>query len=515
MSGRVQFACDGEQVEVDAAPGETLLSVLRERLGITSVKDGCAPQGQCGCCTVLVDGAARVACVTPVARIAGRSVTTVDGLPSTERDALADAFVADGRLAVRVLHPRDHRAGGRARGPRARSTRSRSTGRSPRTSAAAPAGGRSSTRSSTSTRPVPRAVRDARRRGRAGRARGRRGPSRSARTSRSAAAASPTTPRRGTRSSRSRFHPAATRRASEAAGFEWVVAETLHRGPRASRRRCRAGARRWTPVPPLPLAAAPDGGVRLATSWVEPAYLEPDASWCEPGGRAGDARSRTAARSGARPSRPSQPAARELADRLGRTVRVAVLARGRRPPRAEAPTVRRRARCSTTGSCRSTPPSAGEVRAVGFAHPSYDGYEIDDPLRARVGPGPADVDRAPCRRLRRAHACSRRAHSTRPASTAPHTCAASRTRRCSSTTWSRSPRRRRDGRRARHDRSGHRHARAGRGARRRRRPARRGRAAVVRDRRRAHGARAGCSPRGSRSIPRPARCTTSPSARSA
>jgi aerobic-type carbon monoxide dehydrogenase small subunit (CoxS/CutS family) len=96
MSGRVQFSCDGEQVEVDAAPGETLLSVLRERLGITSVKDGCAPQGQCGCCTVLVDGAARVACVTPVERIAGRTVTTVDGLPPDERDALAGAFVAAG-----------------------------------------------------------------------------------------------------------------------------------------------------------------------------------------------------------------------------------------------------------------------------------------------------------------------------------------------------------------------------------------------------------------------------------
>ena len=81
MSGRVQFVCDGVQVEVDTAPGETLLSVLRERLGITTVKDGCAPQGQCGCCTVLVDGDARVACVTPAARIAGRSVTTVDGLP--------------------------------------------------------------------------------------------------------------------------------------------------------------------------------------------------------------------------------------------------------------------------------------------------------------------------------------------------------------------------------------------------------------------------------------------------
>ena len=48
--------------------------------GITSAKDGCAPQGQCGCCTVLVDGRARVACVTPLRRVSGRAVETVEGL---------------------------------------------------------------------------------------------------------------------------------------------------------------------------------------------------------------------------------------------------------------------------------------------------------------------------------------------------------------------------------------------------------------------------------------------------
>ena len=73
-----------------------LLLVLRERLGIFSAKDGCAPQGQCGCCTVLVDGEPRVACVTPIARVAGRSVTTIEGLDPTARDRIADCFVATG-----------------------------------------------------------------------------------------------------------------------------------------------------------------------------------------------------------------------------------------------------------------------------------------------------------------------------------------------------------------------------------------------------------------------------------
>src|SRR5262249_49154002 len=96
MSDRVGFVCNGAPVELDVAPGESLLSVLRERLGLVSAKDGCAPQGQCGCCTVLVDGDARVACVTPVARVSGRAVTTVEGLDADTRDALAAAFPATG-----------------------------------------------------------------------------------------------------------------------------------------------------------------------------------------------------------------------------------------------------------------------------------------------------------------------------------------------------------------------------------------------------------------------------------
>src|SRR5262245_51539519 len=95
-SDRVTFTCDGTPVDVVPVPGASLLDVLREDLGVHSVKDGCAPQGQCGCCTVLVDGDPRVACVTPVTRVAGRSVTTLDGLDPTERERLAEAFVASG-----------------------------------------------------------------------------------------------------------------------------------------------------------------------------------------------------------------------------------------------------------------------------------------------------------------------------------------------------------------------------------------------------------------------------------
>ncbi len=76
--------------------GVSLLDALREELGCRSVKDGCSPQGQCGCCTVWVDGAPRVACVTPVRRIAGRHVTTLEGVPEALRDRWTGAFVQHG-----------------------------------------------------------------------------------------------------------------------------------------------------------------------------------------------------------------------------------------------------------------------------------------------------------------------------------------------------------------------------------------------------------------------------------
>ncbi len=74
----------------------SLLDALRDHLGLRSAKDGCSPQGQCGCCTVWVDGAPRVACVTPVSRLAGREVTTLEGLPQSTRDEWTHAFAATG-----------------------------------------------------------------------------------------------------------------------------------------------------------------------------------------------------------------------------------------------------------------------------------------------------------------------------------------------------------------------------------------------------------------------------------
>jgi xanthine dehydrogenase molybdenum-binding subunit len=75
-----------------------LLAALREELDITSPKDGCSPSGQCGCCTVLVDGKAVVSCQQSIDKVAGRSVVTLEGVDDAERRRFADAFAACGGL---------------------------------------------------------------------------------------------------------------------------------------------------------------------------------------------------------------------------------------------------------------------------------------------------------------------------------------------------------------------------------------------------------------------------------
>ena len=94
MTG-IEIIVNGEPIAV-TDESATLLDVLRGEVGAVSVKDGCSPQGQCGCCTVLVDGQPRVSCVTPVRRVRGREVTTVEGLDPEVRAAWGDAFAATG-----------------------------------------------------------------------------------------------------------------------------------------------------------------------------------------------------------------------------------------------------------------------------------------------------------------------------------------------------------------------------------------------------------------------------------
>ncbi|MFM8453215.1 MAG: 2Fe-2S iron-sulfur cluster-binding protein, partial [Acidimicrobiaceae bacterium] len=94
---RVAFNVNGTQVTV-RRDHPHLLAALREELDITSPKDGCSPSGQCGCCTVLVDGKAIVSCQQSLDKVANTNITTLEGVSKVERDAFANAFAACGGL---------------------------------------------------------------------------------------------------------------------------------------------------------------------------------------------------------------------------------------------------------------------------------------------------------------------------------------------------------------------------------------------------------------------------------
>ena len=99
-AGVRQLSCqvNGEQVQLDLPneDGLTLLDVLRDFLGITSPKNGCSPQAQCGCCTVLMDGKAVLSCALSPAKAEGKSITTLEGLDEEHRQQISESFVRCG-----------------------------------------------------------------------------------------------------------------------------------------------------------------------------------------------------------------------------------------------------------------------------------------------------------------------------------------------------------------------------------------------------------------------------------
>jgi len=101
----VTFTLNGRETTAAYEEGMHLLEVLREECGVTSAKDGCAPQGVCGCCTVLVDGRPALACLKKPGDVAGRSVVTLEGIPERQREVLARAFVQEGAVQCGYCTP--------------------------------------------------------------------------------------------------------------------------------------------------------------------------------------------------------------------------------------------------------------------------------------------------------------------------------------------------------------------------------------------------------------------------
>lgn len=302
--------------------GASLCEVLRDRLGFTSVKDGCSPQGQCGCCTVWVDGAPRVSCVTPTRRVRGREITTLEGL-DTAGD-WAEALTATGgsqcgfctpgivmRLAGRAAkgEPLD----GAATRDALKAHLCRCTGWQTITEAAVMVSAAGTPRESGvggsevgsaaplgDGRDIDRAAQRASLEGGAAQSVGRH-------VALGAAGFADDTA------------PAGALVAVRSAAGDWVVAETL---TEARRLAGKVQGRRTTVAPEPPLAVPSGEWDRtLRTSWVEPAYLETDAAWCVPGGEPSSPLANGGA-FGAKVDSDVGAVARRLADEHERPVRV-------------------------------------------------------------------------------------------------------------------------------------------------------------------------------------------------
>lgn len=90
----VEFTLNGKGVSVDAAPDMPLLWALRDVLGLTGTKYGCGI-AVCGACTVHVDGEAQRACTIPLSSVAGRKITTIEGLSADRSHPLQQAWIAE------------------------------------------------------------------------------------------------------------------------------------------------------------------------------------------------------------------------------------------------------------------------------------------------------------------------------------------------------------------------------------------------------------------------------------
>ncbi|HHV79606.1 MAG TPA: (2Fe-2S)-binding protein [Firmicutes bacterium] len=101
----IRFTLNGSEVSADVKANDTLLNVLREQLGYTGTKRGCET-GECGACTVLVDGKAVNACLILAPKVDGRAIQTIEGLAKgAELHPLQKAFIEEGALQCGFCGP--------------------------------------------------------------------------------------------------------------------------------------------------------------------------------------------------------------------------------------------------------------------------------------------------------------------------------------------------------------------------------------------------------------------------
>ena len=101
----IVFSLNGQKTQFAGDEKTSLLNFLREEKGITSVKDGCSGQAACGACLIELDGKPALACSTPLKRVAGKEIVTIEGFPENVRRTLGRAFVAKGAVQCGYCTP--------------------------------------------------------------------------------------------------------------------------------------------------------------------------------------------------------------------------------------------------------------------------------------------------------------------------------------------------------------------------------------------------------------------------
>jgi len=106
MKKEITFSLNGSKVSVEVQSHKRLIDVLRDQLNLTGTKEGCG-EGECGACTVIIDGRAMNSCLYPAVEVHGRSVTTIEGLvkQDNELSEVPSAFVEKGGIQCGFCSP--------------------------------------------------------------------------------------------------------------------------------------------------------------------------------------------------------------------------------------------------------------------------------------------------------------------------------------------------------------------------------------------------------------------------
>ena len=102
---KVEFTLNGKLLSLEVEPRRTLIQVLRQDLGLKGAKEGCG-KGECGACTVILNGKAVLSCLIPIPRVQGCSITTIEGLETGEGlHPLQKAFIEHGAIQCGFCTP--------------------------------------------------------------------------------------------------------------------------------------------------------------------------------------------------------------------------------------------------------------------------------------------------------------------------------------------------------------------------------------------------------------------------